>query len=177
MTPTRRGLMGSALGLAGALAVPARAGIVTGRRRVALFDPASDAALAFAGAARGLGADVRAIEGDRIRLARALLADPRGIEAVAGLGRYADFLLIAGCGEEAGWRVAAYGTHGRTHRCEGALRPATRILDASGTNWPQAMAELLVRADGGAGSVRRTRPSREMLTSWLMVRRGAGSRA
>jgi hypothetical protein len=170
--------MGSALGLAGALSVPARAGVVASRRRVALFDPASEAASAFAGAARGLGADVREIKGDRVRLARTLLAGAEeGIEAIAGLGRYADFLLITGCGEDAGWRIAAYGTHGLVHRCEGALRPAAGVLLASGAGWPQALAEVLVRVDGGgAARLCRVSPSPEMLASWLMIRHRAGSR-
>jgi hypothetical protein len=174
MTPTRRGLMGSALGLAGVLAVPAKARLAESTRQLALFDPASDAGSAFAGAARKLGAEARALRGDRVRLARTLLADRGAVGTIAGLARYADFLLIAGCGEETGWRIAASGTHGAGHLCEGALAPARDVLVASGGDWPQALAEVLLRADRGGGPpLRRAAPAAEALTSWLMVRREA----
>ncbi len=46
-----------------------------------------------------------ALAGDRIRFARMLIGKrPR---TLAGLTRYPDFLLLGGCAEEAGYRVAS----------------------------------------------------------------------
>jgi hypothetical protein len=47
--------------------------------------------------------EARALEGDRVRFARAVLA--AAPESIAGLTRHADFLLLAGTAEEEGFRV------------------------------------------------------------------------
>jgi hypothetical protein len=47
--------------------------------------------------------EVRPLEGDRVRFARALLA--RAPQAISGLTRHVDLLLLAGTAEEEGFRM------------------------------------------------------------------------
>jgi len=51
------------------------------------------------------GAERIAVEGDRVRLARRLLA--RAPQEIRGVTRYADFLLLSGAAAELGYRVAS----------------------------------------------------------------------
>jgi hypothetical protein len=97
MRATRRGV------LAGALAVPAAAGLpriaAAGESRaVLLHDPSLAAGRRFAEAC---GGDVLPIAGDRIRFARAVFA--RRPAYVVGVSRPADALLIEDVGREAGY--------------------------------------------------------------------------
>jgi hypothetical protein len=94
---TRRHVLG------GALAVPAVAGlprIAMPRRAdaVLVHDPLIEAGRRFAEA---YGGEVLAIEGDRIRFARAVFE--RGPKFVVGVSRPVDALLIEDVGREAGY--------------------------------------------------------------------------
>ena len=97
MKATRRGV------LAGALAVPAVAGVprvATARagEAVLLHDPSLEAGRRFAEA---YGGAALPIEGDRIRFARGVLE--RRPSFVVGVSRPADALLIEDVGREAGY--------------------------------------------------------------------------
>lgn len=109
--------------LLGALAAPAVAGlpreaVARGENAVLLFDPALDAGRRLAEAHQG---NVLAIEGDRIRFARAVFA--RRPALVVGVSRPADALLIEDVGHEAGYRAAA---------ANGALRELIAASDDRG---------------------------------------------
>jgi hypothetical protein len=100
MRATRRGV------LAGALAVPAAAGLpavagakVTGA--LLLHDASLEAGRRFA---QAYGGEALPIEGDRIRFARAVFA--RRPAYVVGVSRPADALLIEDVGREAGYAPA-----------------------------------------------------------------------
>lgn len=96
--------------LKGALAVPAVAGLPQGRwgrseSAVLLHDPALEAGRRFAEAGRSKGSEVLAIDGDRIRFARAVFE--RRPALVVGVSRPADALLIEDVAREAGYRAVA----------------------------------------------------------------------
>jgi hypothetical protein len=97
---TRRGA------LAGALALPAAASLAKSPKRkpsgtVLLHDPSLEAGRRFAASAEARGERVVAIEGDRIRFARAVFE--RAPALVIGVSRSADALLIEEVGREAGY--------------------------------------------------------------------------
>jgi hypothetical protein len=97
---TRRGA------LAGALALPAAASLAKAPKRkpsgtVLLHDPSLEAGRRFAAAGHVRGDKVLAIEGDRIRFARALFE--RAPALVIGVSRAADAVLIEDVGREAGY--------------------------------------------------------------------------
>ena len=107
--------------LAGALAVPTVAGLAhwrwrNGERSVLLHDPALEAGRRFAKAGTARGGAVRAIEGDRIRFARGLLAANPAL--IAGVSRHAEFILIEDVAREAGYRPVTT-LYGRADRCAG----------------------------------------------------------
>ena len=100
MKATRRGV------LAGALAAPAVAGlprVASARvgKALLLHDPSLEAGRRFAQAYPG---EALAIEGDRIRFARAVFAQRPAF--VVGVSRPADALLIEEVGREAGYAPA-----------------------------------------------------------------------
>lgn len=96
---SRRTFIGAALSLAAAPLLAA----VPASNEWLLFDPES--ALARHHASRRTGA--RAIQGDRVRFARALLADSSAPARISGVSRYADFLLLSEALAEAGYRLTA----------------------------------------------------------------------
>lgn len=101
---TRRGA------LAGALALPAAATLAKTPRRKAsgtalLHDPWLEAGRRFAALANARGDKALAIEGDRIRFARAVFE--RAPALVVGVTRAADALLIEDVGREAGYAPVA----------------------------------------------------------------------
>ena len=103
MKATRRGV------LAGALAVPAVAGLpqmawARSGNAVLLHDPSLDAGRRMAATH---GGEALAIEGDRIRFARAVFE--RRPSFVVGISRHADALLIEEVGREAGYEPVASG--------------------------------------------------------------------
>lgn len=99
--PHRRDVLGATAALAAAAVTPpalaAAAGVLPSP--VTLFDPEAFAS----GPASAL-----AIEGDRIRFARSLFRErrPRRLTAMT---RYADFLLLAECAGEEGYRTRLLG--------------------------------------------------------------------
>ena len=100
MKATRRGV------LAGALAVPALAGVppmasARAGHAVLLHDASLEAGRRFAEA---YGGEALPIEGDRIRFARAVFA--RRPSLVVGVSRHADALLIEDVAREAGYVLA-----------------------------------------------------------------------
>ena len=97
---TRRGA------LAGALALPAVASLARSPKRkpsgtVLLHDPSLEAARRFAASANARGDKAVAIEGDRVRFARAVFE--RAPALVVGISRSADAVLIEDVGREAGY--------------------------------------------------------------------------
>jgi hypothetical protein len=140
-------------------------------RPILLFDPALAAAVQIGDAARARGADVRAIAGDRVRYAAALLAARPA--RLAGITSYADFLLLSGAAEETGLRLTGSTRHcDGVHRCSGAFAPARAMLYAAGDAWPAALADLLLGIGDGGAPVR-VGSARASLVSWTMVRTGA----
>ena len=101
----RRHFLATLLATAGSVAVvPAHAASLT-KRRIWVYDPALPAIMPLVEAARATGDDVRAVEGDRIRFARDMVGG--GTASVAGVTRYADFLMLSGVAAEAGYRVVS----------------------------------------------------------------------
>lgn len=97
---TRRGA------LAGALALPAVASLAKSPKRMAsgtvlLHDPSLEAGRQFAASAQARGDKVLAIEGDRIRFARAVFE--RTPALVIGVSRSADAVMIEDVGREFGY--------------------------------------------------------------------------
>src|SRR5690606_1021277 len=129
-------------------AVPTVAGLAHwrwrhGERSVLLHDPALAAGRRFAAAGRARGGEVRAIEGDRIRFAREVLAGRPAL--VAGVSRHADFILIEDVAREAGYRPAAtiYGRETRCagHECRPGWQSLGRMASAAGEGWVEAVAD------------------------------------
>jgi hypothetical protein len=119
MKASRRGV------LAGALAVPAAAGLpriaAAGESRAVLVhDPSLAAGRRFAEA---YGGEALPIEGDRIRFARAVFA--RRPAYVVGVSRPADALLIEDVAREAGYVPADDETVGALTE---AVQPLDRVL-------------------------------------------------
>ena len=142
----------------GALAVPTVAGLAHwrwkhGERSVLLHDPALAAGRRFAEAGAARGGDVRAIEGDRIRFSREVLADRPAL--IAGVSRHADFILIEDAAREAGYRPAAtiYG-RARTcagHECQPGWQSLGRMASAAGEAWVEALADYAAKPGEAAG--------------------------
>ena len=106
--------------LLGALAVPAAAGmprvaLAKGEGAILLHDPDL---LAGRRLAQAHGSEALAIEGDRIRFARAVFA--RQPSLVIGISRPADALLIEDVGREAGYVPVDEGTETLGHVIAGS---------------------------------------------------------
>lgn len=92
--------------LAGALALPAAASLAKTPKRkasgtVLLHDPSLEAGRRFAASAHARGDEAIAIDGDRIRFARAVFE--RAPALLVGVSRAADAVLIEDVGREAGY--------------------------------------------------------------------------
>lgn len=151
---TRRGA------LMGALAVPTVAGLAHwrwkhGEASVLLHDSALAAGRRFAEAGQARRADVRAIEGDRIRFAREVVAGKPAL--IAGVSRHADFIMIEDAAREAGYRPAAtiYGRGERCagHECQPGWQALGRMTSAAGGGWVEALADYAARPGETAGRV------------------------
>jgi len=176
---TRRGALGGAM--LGALAVPTLSGLAAwrwrhGEQRVLLHDPALEAGQRFAAAGRAYGIEPRAIEGDRIRFARAVLAARPAL--VAGVSRHADLLLIADAAREAGYTLAAeLQAHGRA--CSGAdCRPGWNALGragrAAGAGWVEAFAAFAADPRAMPANLPRergARPDAGLVLGWVLAPR------
>ena len=104
---TRRGA------LAAGLALPAAASLAKSPKRkpsgtVLLHDPSLEAGRRLAAAAQARGDKALAIEGDRIRFARAVFG--RAPALIIGVSRAADAVLIEDVGREAGYTPVAMPT-------------------------------------------------------------------
>jgi hypothetical protein len=172
---TRRGA------LVGALAVPTVAGLAHwrwrhGERSILLHDPALEAGRRFAAAGEQRGGEVRAIEGDRIRFAKGLLADRPGM--IAGVSRHADFILIEDVAREAGYRPAAtvYGRAGLCagHECSPGWQSLGRMASAAGQGWVEALADLAVKHGGAFAEVSLgafgARPDAGLVLGWVLAK-------
>lgn len=174
---TRRGA------LAGALAVPTVAGLAQWRWRfgdnfVLLYDPALSSGRRFAEAGRAKGGEVLALEGDRIRLGRAVFE--RRPALVAGVSRHADALLLEDVAREAGYhRVAALQGRGTTcaaGQCQPGWQALGRMAGAAGSGWVEALADYATGPDRGTAikALPATGPvgDRGLVTGWVLVRKG-----
>ena len=167
--------------LMGALAVPTVAGLAHwrwkhGERSVLLHDPALAAGRRFAEAGTAHGADVRAIEGDRIRFSRQVLESRPAL--IAGVSRHADFILIEDAAREAGYRPAAtiYG-RARTcagHECQPGWQSLGRMASTAGEGWVEALADYAAKpgqALGGALSLATGRNDTGLVLGWVLAPR------
>lgn len=164
----------------GALAVPTVAGLAHwrwrhGERSVLLHDPALAAGRRFAEAGTARGSDVRAIEGDRIRFARAVLETRPAL--IAGISRHADFILIEDAAREAGYRPAAtiYG-RGKIcagHECQPGWQSLGRMTIAAGEGWVEALADYAARpgemAARALGGVVSGRADAGLVLGWVLA--------
>jgi hypothetical protein len=172
---TRRGA------LAGALAVPTVAGLAHwrwkhGERSVLLHDSALEAGRRFAAAGAARGGDVRAIEGDRIRFARGLLAANPAL--IAGISRHADFILIEDVAREAGYRPVTT-LYGRASRCAGheclpGWQSVGRMAQSAGEGWIEALADYAAKPGEAAGralgAVVHGRIDSGLVLGWVLAR-------
>jgi len=178
--PTRRTVIAG--GVAGALAVPTVAGLANWRWRhgeasVLLHDPALAAGRRFAEAGEAHGGSVRAIEGDRVRLTRAVLESRPAL--VVGVSRHADALLIEDVAREAGYTRVAL-VSGRARRCEAAqCRPGWqalgRLADAAGGAWVEALAAYAAKSGELAAQATRLAGQRAdpgLVLGWVLAPRG-----
>lgn len=144
--------------LAGALAVPTVAGLASWRWRhgesvLLLHDPVLAAGRRFAEAGKARGGEVLAIEGDRIRFARAVFE--RRPALVAGVSRHADALMVADVAGEAGY-VPVATLHGRgtrcaSHDCRPGWTALGRMAGAAGEGWIEALADFAARPGEAMG--------------------------
>ena len=166
--------------IAGALAVPTVAGLAHwrwrhGERSLLLHDPALAAGRRFAAAGLAGGAEVRAIEGDRVRLALAALE--RGPALIAGVSRHADALMIEDVAREAGYAPAAI-LHARdnqcaAHDCRPGWSALGRATGAAGAAWVEALADYAARPGQAAGRLASSVPARAdagLVIGWVLAR-------
>ncbi len=172
---SRRGM------LAGALAVPTVAGMPQwrwqhGERAILLHDEGLAAGRRFAAAGLAQGGTVRAIEGDRIRLAREVLASRPAL--IAGVSRHADFILIEDAAREAGYRPAAT-IYGRArqcagHECQPGWQGLGRMARMAGGHWVEALADYAIRRGGTTQPVPAPvggRPDAGLVLGWVLAPR------
>ncbi|MWV29004.1 hypothetical protein [Aurantiacibacter rhizosphaerae] len=165
--------------IAGAITIPAIAGLGSfalsqgnGGPLAGVYDPGLPAGKRLASMLRDAGRGARAVEGDRIRLARELFAEKPPL--LAGVTRSADALLFAEVGAEEGYDLKLE-LRGNRHGCSGnscyaEWNPLSRQMVGAGPDWLGAFAGFVanpsspVPMDGGAGD-------EAMSTAWLLVRR------
>ena len=88
-----------------ALAAAAPSEMTEATPQLLVFDPEHPGACQRVESVAGQGCATLPVEGDRVRFAHALLSSGKAPEVIAGLTRYADFLLLSGCAAEHGYRV------------------------------------------------------------------------
>lgn len=177
---SRRAVLGA--GAFGALAVPTLSGLAAwrwrhGEARILLHDPALEAGRRFAEAGKAQGIPSVAIEGDRVRFMREVLAARPAL--IAGISRHADLLLISEVAAEAGYVLAAR-LDGRGRQCSGGeCRPGWnalgRVAKAAGHGWTEALAAYAADPRGAApalASAGSARPDAGLVLGWVLVPKG-----
>ncbi|HAF42264.1 MAG TPA: hypothetical protein DCG90_10945 [Sphingobium sp.] len=141
---------------------------------VLLHDPGLVAGRRFAVRANDLGGAVLALEGDRVRQMRQLLA--RAPAALFGISRHADEMLVGDIVTEAGYRRVALVRHGgkaQVANCAPDGAPVAVLARLAGTGWPEAFAELAlggIERCGTRGAGGLAAPA----FSWIFARREGG---
>ncbi len=164
---SRRGFVASAAVVSAALA-GGRAEATT--LPLLLHDAQLVAGRRYAVRAQMLGGQVIALEGDRVRQMRALLA--AGPAAIFAVTRRSDELLVGEIAVEAGYRRVALVRHGAdgrmTARCTADGASIQVLAQLSGTAWPEAFAEMALDKVGqcAVSSHDRIEPA----FSWVMTR-------
>ncbi|MFC3444112.1 hypothetical protein ACFOKF_23490 [Sphingobium rhizovicinum] len=164
---SRRGFLASAAGASAALAGGRADGATL---PLLLHDPELSAGRRFAARAHYLGGQAVALEGDRVRQMRALLAiSPAAIFAVT---RRSDELLVGEIAAEAGYRRVALVRHDRggvtaKRALDGAA--VARLAHLSGAAWPEAFAELALDKIGECAVAPDSRVMPAF--SWVMIRK------
>lgn len=171
MKVTRRGMM------AGAAAVPALAALgevawAQTRALAGVYDPDLPAGRRFAGLLGDAGRAARAVEGDRILMARQILG--QRLPLMAGVTRSADALLFAEVAAEEGYDTALE-LRGNRHGCTGFTchpqwNPLSRRIVGARQDWLGAFAGFV--ADPVAGTPLSGFVDDEATAlAWLLVRR------
>lgn len=172
--------------LLGALAVPALAGIAhwsgasngtLAGKPVLVHDPALEAGRHFAKAGAAQGARVQPIHGDRIRFTRDIAA--KNPSLIAGVSRYADFLLIADVLSEAGYSAAAvlHSHAGLCHasQCQKGWSRLSQVGKAVGKNWPETLAYFITKPENSSRKIPirniETTPDRGLILGWVLARK------
>jgi hypothetical protein len=167
---TRRGFLASAA-VASALAGSSGAMAARPGGALLLHDPGLYAGQRFAARAAVLGGASLALEGDRVRQLRGLLADQPA--TLFGITRRSDELLIGEIAAEAGYRRVAL----VLHRAVGVMVPICApdgatigtLARLAGARWPEAFAELAL---GGVDrcEIAPVTGAAEPALSWVLVR-------
>lgn len=164
--------------MVGALAVPTLSGLAAwrwrhGEARVLLHDAELEAGRRFAHAARSQGLASTAIDGDRVRFMRQMLAEKPAL--VAGISRHAEMQLLADIAQEEGYHLAAE-LEATGRQCSGATcRPGWnalgRLARAAGADWPEALAHWAAdpRAAPNQFAPIATRPDRGLVVGWVLA--------
>lgn len=139
--------------------------------RIALYDPGLAAGRSFAQRARDLGMRAIALDQDRVRLLRMVLAEAPA--SLWGLSRHADQLLAADILREHGYRAALALQHRADRSVVQArhqpMATAGALARIAGDQWPLVFAEIAA----GLGATHRPRqPGLETgpIMSWAFVR-------
>jgi hypothetical protein len=112
-----------------------------------IVDPALDHSVDFGLAARNLGAASHPLSADRYRFVQTLLADATESPAIAGVSSFADFVMLTGALQDAGYRLSGHGIHRLAtgeHEGHGEFIASTVALSRSRGAWPEALAHWLL---------------------------------
>jgi hypothetical protein len=138
-------LAGSAGAVGLALLRPVRGFAAAPTTRI-IFDPALEHAVHFGLAARDLGAVSRPLTADRYRFVQALLADAAP-PALAGVSSFADFVMLTGALQDAGYRLSGHGIHRLAtgvHEAHGEFSACALALHRAQGAWPDVLARWIL---------------------------------
>lgn len=172
MKLTRRGVMAGAAAAVPALAALGHVAWSQSRPLAGVFDADLPAGNRLASLLHDAGHGARAVEGDRIRLAREILAQRPAM--LAGVTRSADALLFAEVGAEEGYDLALE-LRGNRHGCTGFAcnpdwNPLSRHVVGAKQDWLGAFAGFVANPSAPAplaGGLE----DEAMAMAWLLVRR------
>jgi hypothetical protein len=158
-----------------AAATPAAAGPPRPSAVGVIIDPRIDAAAAFGAALADRGAQCHALAGDPYRFIRGWLGAGESPVIVAGMGTYADFILMTGMLREARYALVSHGLHGpsaRAHRCVGEWTGCEPALRRSADRWPATLAEVVAGQMTGVPPTDRAQAPEDagtsVVVSWVM---------